>query len=123
MHFRVRAAWFMVIIGSAACGGSGGTGAAEGVGPGGATVGGACRTSADCASVCSTGGDFPGMCTVSCRSDVDCPGGTSCVDDHGGICALPCRVPADCAGLGVPFTCKAKDRVGASGETLVCRKD
>lgn len=93
------------------------------VGVTGVVVGGACALHQDCAagSVCLAGGDFPdGTCSVPCNSDGDCPGGTACVDKDGDYCLLACQYSTDCRP---GYTCKARDRVGISGQALVCLKD
>jgi hypothetical protein len=90
---------------------------------GAGSVGAPCKTNADCASQCATSGDFQSMCTAPCKGDQDCPSGASCVTTSGGTCAVACNSSADCASLGPGLVCRSKDREGANGETLVCRKD
>lgn len=111
----MRILWLSLLV-LAACGPS--------VGSSGKDVGAACTTNSNCNSMCLVGNDhFPGgMCTISCTSDIQCLKGSVCIaaGNNAGICAVSCVTPNDCSSFGRGFTCSARDRVGVSGQALIC---
>ena len=104
--------WACLVVLAAGC--------AQGVGPGGVIVGGACQLSHQCApqAHCLTGERFPeGYCVQSCHVSSDCPGGSSCVMEAGGVCMQDCTNEASCR---TGYQCAAVQSIDTDAMPQVC---
>jgi hypothetical protein len=98
------------------------TGCGSDVGNDGATVGGSCVVSSECAdiSICRTGDQFPGgYCANACNTSEDCKDGSVCADVLGGICVVSCAGASDCRS-DEDYACEALPALGAVGEVNGC---